>query len=240
MSPDEPGGGEHTMRETPGTPLAGDFRLGDWLVRPSLNRIERVSQVVRLEPKVMDLLVYLARHAGVVVPKEQLIDHVWRTEFIAESALTRAVGELRRALGETAREPRCLETITKRGYRVIAEVEYLDASDEPAAKGETSLPCAIMHGEREIVLVPGDNIIGRATDAVVRIDSTAVSRRHARIVVDRDHVTLEDLGSKNGTRVWGRVIEHPTRLSDGDRIAVGETLLIFRLLPSTASTRTLG
>ncbi len=53
---------------------------------------------------------------GQVVPKTRLIDEVWQTEFIAESALTRAVGELRRALGESAREQRYLETITKCGY----------------------------------------------------------------------------------------------------------------------------
>jgi len=216
----------------------GDFRLGDWVVRPSLNRIERASQVVRLEPKVMDLLVYLARHAGRVVPKAQLIDHVWQTEFIAESALTRAVGELRRGLGERAREPRYLETITKRGYRVIATVEYLGDSPAYDSDQDTAVPCAIMLGEREILLASGDNVIGRATDAVVRIDSTEVSRRHARIVVGRDVVTLEDLGSKNGTRVWGRVIDCVTPLRDGDRIAVGGALLIFRLLPSSAATRT--
>jgi DNA-binding winged helix-turn-helix (wHTH) protein len=220
------------------TAAPGDFRLGDWVVRPSLNRIERESEAVHLEPKVMDLLVYLAAHAGKVVPKAQLIDHVWRTEFIAESALTRAIGELRRALGERAREPHYLETITKRGYRVIATVEYLEEPPPRDGEEETAIPCAVMLGEREILLAPGDNIIGRATDAVVRIDSTAVSRRHARIFVAADHVTLEDLGSKNGTRVWGRTIESTTPLRDGDRIAVGETLLIFRLLPSSAPTRT--
>ena len=73
----------------------------------------------------MDLLVFLAARSGQVVPKTQLIDEVWRTEFIADSALTRAVGELRRALGETARDPRYLETITKRGYRLMAAVEFL-------------------------------------------------------------------------------------------------------------------
>ena len=224
----------------PSAPAPGDFRLGDWVVRPSLNRIERGAEVVRLEPKVMDLLVYLARHAGSVVPKNRLIDEVWRTEFIAESALTRAVGELRRALGERAREPRYLETITKRGYRVIAPVEYLGEPPPEDHEQGIAIPCAVMLGEREILLAPGGNVIGRATDAVVRIDSTAVSRRHALISVGCDRVTLEDLGSKNGTRVWGRPVEDRIELRDGDRIAVGETLLIFRLLPSLAPTRTQG
>jgi DNA-binding winged helix-turn-helix (wHTH) protein len=154
------------------------------VVQPSLNRIEREAEVVHLEPKVMDLLVYLAGRAGKVVPKAQLIDEVWRTEFIAESALTRAIGELRRALGERAREPHYLETITKRGYRVIATVEYLGApppeDHDEGHEEEIAIPCAVMLGEREILLGPGDNVIGRATDVAVRIDSTAVSRHHSR------------------------------------------------------------
>jgi DNA-binding winged helix-turn-helix (wHTH) protein len=216
----------------------GDFHLGDWVVRPSQNRLEREAEIVHLEPKVMDLLVFLAGHAGQVVPKTRLIDEVWRTEFIADSALTRAVGELRRALGETAREPQYLETITKRGYRLMATVEYVG---EPPAdqKSETStISCAVMVGEREVLLEAGENVIGRDVTATVRIDSTDVSRRHARIVVDGDGASLEDLGSKNGTSVWGRSITAPTTLRDGDRIGVCGVLLIFRHLPTLATTRT--
>ena len=95
-------------------------------------------------------------------------------------------------------------------------------------------------GEREILLAPGDNVIGRATAAAVRIDSTGVSRRHARISVGLGEAALEDLGSKNGTRIWDREVEGPTLLRDGDRIALGETPLIFRVLPSLARTRTQG
>ncbi len=217
-----------------------DFRLGDCLVRPSLNRVERGPETIRLEPKVMDLLVELADSAGRVVSKAELIDRVWRTEFIAESALTRAVGELRRALGETAREPRYLETITKRGYRIIAEVERLDPAAPEVAEDGPVLPCAVMLGDREILLHRGENLIGRALEAAVRIDSTEVSRRHARITVEGERCTLEDLGSKNGTRVWGRLVEHATVLKDGDRIGLGDTLLIFRILPFSAATRTSG
>jgi DNA-binding winged helix-turn-helix (wHTH) protein len=208
------------------------------MVRPSQNRIERESEIVHLEPKVMDLLVFLAAHAGQVVPKTRLIDEVWQTEFIAESALTRAVGELRRALGESAREPRCLETITKRGYRLMATVEYLGEPPAVEPVKTAGILCAVMVGEQEILLDAGENVIGRDSTATVRIDSTDVSRRHARIVVEGDGASIEDLGSKNGTSVWGRSITGPTRLRDGDRIGVCGVLLIFRHLPALATTRT--
>jgi DNA-binding winged helix-turn-helix (wHTH) protein len=216
----------------------GDFLLDDWVVRPSQNRLERESESIHIEPKIMDLLVFLAGQAGQVVPKTRLIDEVWRTEFIADSALTRAVGELRRALGETARDPRYLETITKRGYRLIAPVEYLGEPPTVEKTETLAIPCAVMEGEREILLEAGENVIGRDVTATVRIDSTDVSRRHARIIVEGDGATIEDLGSKNGTSVWGRSITGPTRLRDGDRIGVCGVLLIFRHLPTLATTRT--
>jgi Tol biopolymer transport system component len=71
----------------------------------------------------MDVLVELARQAGRVVSKQELLDAVWSQEFVAESVLTRAIGELRKALGDDAREPRYIETIPRRGYRLIATVE---------------------------------------------------------------------------------------------------------------------
>ncbi len=186
----------------------------------------------------MDLLVFLATQAGQVVPKTRLMDEVWQTEFIAESALTRAVGELRRALGESARKPRYLETITKRGYRLMATVEYLGEPPVVDPVKMAALSCAVMVGEREVLLEAGTNVIGRDPTATVRIDSTDVSRHHARIVVEGDGASIEDLDSKNGTSVWGRLITGPTRLRDGDRIGVCGVLLIFRHLPTLATTRT--
>jgi hypothetical protein len=96
------------------------FTLGEWLVQPQLNRLSRSSGGdVQLEPKMMDVLVRLARDPGSVVSREDLIDAVWPEVFISESVLTRAIAGLRRALGDDARSPRFIETISKRGYRLI-------------------------------------------------------------------------------------------------------------------------
>jgi pSer/pThr/pTyr-binding forkhead associated (FHA) protein len=79
-------------------------------------------------------------------------------------------------------------------------------------------------------------VIGRDSAAVVWIDDASVSRRHARIVLDGDGATIEDLGSKNGTFVRGRKIEKPARLADRDVIKIGPARLVFRLLKKTGST----
>jgi TolB-like protein/DNA-binding winged helix-turn-helix (wHTH) protein/Flp pilus assembly protein TadD len=114
----------------------GEFRLGDWLVRPSLNQLSREGTVVHLRPKVMDVLVQLAKHGSAVVSKEELVEAVWAKEFLADSALSRAVFELREVLGDEAQQPRYIETIPKRGYRLVVPVVREKKASEPAASPE--------------------------------------------------------------------------------------------------------
>jgi len=98
------------------------FRLGDWLVEPSLNRVTRGATAVQLELKAMDVLVFLAGRAGEVVSRFELQDAVWQTEFVADNTLVKRIAQIREALGDDPRQPQFVETIPKRGYRLIAEV----------------------------------------------------------------------------------------------------------------------
>jgi DNA-binding winged helix-turn-helix (wHTH) protein/TolB-like protein/tetratricopeptide (TPR) repeat protein len=88
------------------------------------------GQSVRLEPKVMQVLVCLARGAGDVVEKEQLIRTVWPDTFVSDDALTRCISELRKTFEDDARESRIIQTIPKIGYRLVAPVEKVE---RPAA-----------------------------------------------------------------------------------------------------------
>lgn len=87
---------------------------------------------LHLRPKVMDLLQFLAERAGEVVSHEEIVARVWGKEFIAESALPGIVSELRAAFGDDPVAPRILETIPKRGYRLVAPVGPLDAGERGA------------------------------------------------------------------------------------------------------------
>ena len=113
-------------------PNGGDFRLHDWIVYPSLNRLTRISDregiEIQIEPKHMDVLVHLASQAGEVVSKESLLASTWNRQYVADTVLTRAVAELRRALGDDAHDPQFIETIPRRGYRLIASVESTPSS----------------------------------------------------------------------------------------------------------------
>ncbi len=106
--------------------FAADFRVGNWLVEPSLDRLSHNGTVVRLRPQLTDLLVVLAQHAGRTVSKEMILDTVWQGQQVAESGMTRCIAEIRQALEDDAREPTILQTIPKRGYRLVAPVAFLE------------------------------------------------------------------------------------------------------------------
>jgi DNA-binding winged helix-turn-helix (wHTH) protein len=96
-----------------------DFSIGDRRVHPSLNRIDGPDSSVQLEPKVMAVLACLAGRHGAVVSKEELVREVWEGRFVSDDVVWRSIGELRRALGDDARKPAYIQTIAKRGYRLV-------------------------------------------------------------------------------------------------------------------------
>lgn len=103
--------------------MQNGFRIGEFHhVEPLLNTVAGPAGTTRLEPKVMQVLVCLAAHAGQVVPKERLMRTVWPDTSVGDDVLTRCISELRRLFGDDAREPRFIETIPKSGYRLIAGV----------------------------------------------------------------------------------------------------------------------
>ena len=125
--------------------MSGDFSIGPWRVQPAANRMSRGDEVVRLEPKVMQVLVCLAEQAGEVVARETLIARVWPDVFVTDDVLHRAVRELRRVFGDSSAEPRVIETIRKRGYRLMVGTGAAapDAAPVPAA-APIDLPAPIV------------------------------------------------------------------------------------------------
>jgi DNA-binding winged helix-turn-helix (wHTH) protein/TolB-like protein len=120
------------------------LRIGDWLVDRATNDICRNSELVHLEPKVADLLIALAQRADQVVSREELLAQVWSGVVVGEDVLTQGVIKLRKALGDTSKEPVYIRTIPKRGYQLIAPVTWLEtrpdtnpAHSEPPHKAPT-------------------------------------------------------------------------------------------------------
>jgi DNA-binding winged helix-turn-helix (wHTH) protein/tetratricopeptide (TPR) repeat protein len=103
--------------------LQAGFRIGECLIEPRQNRIVRGATDVRLEPRVMDVLVCLATRAGEVVSRDTLNETVWRDVVVTDQAVTNCISELRHHLGDDRSANRVIETIPKRGYRLAAPVQ---------------------------------------------------------------------------------------------------------------------
>jgi adenylate cyclase len=102
--------------------MSREFRVGEWLVEPNLNCITLGKQRISVEPKVIEVLAYLAEYPGEVLPKEQIIQAVWPNTYVSDEVLRYSISELRRAFNDDARNPRIIQTISRRGYRLIAQV----------------------------------------------------------------------------------------------------------------------
>lgn len=119
------------------------FVTGEWTVEPSRNLLLRGEEKIRLEPRVMDALVYLAERSGQVVSKDDLIEFVWQGRSVTDDVLTVTICALRKALGDSARQPEYVETVSRRGYRWIAGVSRMETAGvtwESPAQGETAAP----------------------------------------------------------------------------------------------------
>jgi DNA-binding winged helix-turn-helix (wHTH) protein len=194
---------------------------------------------VAITPKAFETLARLIAEPGQLVTKAELVESVWPDTIVEENNLTQCISALRRALGNGENGNPFIVTVPKRGYRLAAEVRSADAAAAPerarGARSETPT-CRLVWGRREIALDPGENLIGRARASVVWIDDESVSRRHARIVVGDSGVTLEDLGSKNGTFRCGTKIADRVRLADQDTIRIGPASMVFRIFTRTGPT----
>jgi TolB-like protein/DNA-binding winged helix-turn-helix (wHTH) protein/Tfp pilus assembly protein PilF len=114
----------------------GVLLVGEWRIDAQAGAASRDDESVRLEPKAVEVLSYLASRPGEVVSRAELEASVWPGAVVGYEAVTKTIIKLRKALGDSAREPRYIETIPKRGYRLIAEVGVVEqALAEPVAAG---------------------------------------------------------------------------------------------------------
>lgn len=100
------------------------FFFGEWQINPSANSLLLGKQVKQLEPKAMDVLLFLCQRAGEVVSSDEIVSHCWPGVDTGDNPLHKIINQLRRALGDSATEPTYIETIRKRGYRTLAEVRF--------------------------------------------------------------------------------------------------------------------
>lgn len=102
--------------------INGFYRFGEFTVDREQKVLLRNGSRLALAPKVFDTLLILIDNTGRIVEKEELMKRLWPDSFVEESNLTFNIQQLRKALGDNARRPQFIETVARRGYRFIAEV----------------------------------------------------------------------------------------------------------------------
>ena len=210
-------------------------RFGPFALDLDARRLTRGARAIHLSNKAFDLLALLASARPALVAKADLIEQLWPGTFVVEANLSNLIAEIRAALGDHSRRPRFIRTVHGRGYVFCAA-----AIDDPESRDRSAnVKGWIEWGTLRFPLTHGSHIIGRDPDSAVRLDSSTVSRRHARILIDADRTVLEDFGSKNGTFIRDRkVTSNPVSLADGDEIRIGSLLLTYHVRGASGSTDT--
>ena len=188
-----------------------------------------------MSPKAYDLLLVLIQNRTRAMSRGELQQHLWPSTYVLDTNLASLIAEVRRALIDASEDPRYIRTVHRFGYWFIAPVQESAETPPPVL---APIRHWLIWDLKQVPLLEGENIIGRAPDAGVWIDAPGVSRHHARITITASSATLEDLESKNGTFVRGERIAGPRIVNDGDQIRLGPVLLTLRIPSPGGSTET--
>jgi DNA-binding winged helix-turn-helix (wHTH) protein len=210
--------------------------FGDYVLDSETRQLYARGEVVHIQPKAFQLLELLLEDRPRAVSKSRIHERLWPGTFVSDATLTSLLVDLRNAIGDEARNPLFVRTVHGFGYAFCGEAREDHGAKVPGPARRWS--CWILHGDKRTELMSGETLIGRDPGVVLFIDHPSVSRRHARILVTEGRASIEDLGSKNGTRVDDRKVESPVALADGDRIVVGHVALTYRAFTFPYSTET--
>ncbi|WP_142501723.1 lysine decarboxylation/transport transcriptional activator CadC [Klebsiella sp. 2680] len=147
-------------------------RVGEWLVTPSVNQISRKERHLTLEPRLIDLLVFFARHPGEVLSRDELIDNVWTRNVVTSHVVTQSISELRKSLkdGDDSKLE-YIATVPKRGYKLTVPVIWCTEDGEALTQNFSV--------ETESLSTPP---VDAASDAIPNATSEKCTRVNAFIV----------------------------------------------------------
>ena len=211
-------------------------RFSEFVLDTETRELLRDSRPIHLSPKAFQLLELLVETRPRALPKDTLYSRLWPNTFVVEANLSNLVGEVRAALGDNPRRPRFVRTVHGFGY-AFSEERQTEGVGTHRSHG---VLYRLVWEDGRATFGEGEHVLGRDPALEVCLDSSSVSRQHARVQIADGVAMLEDLGSKNGTFVNGQRITTAVRLCDRDQIGVGEMRLRFRILSAQPSTETTG
>lgn len=198
------------------------LRFGALTFDATARELRRDGAVVPLSPKAFRLLELLVDARPNPVPHEELYAALWPDVVVEPGNLHTLISELRAATSHDA-----IRTVHRVGYAFVA-----------AGAIEESAHYALILGGEEIPLRSGENVIGRDPRDAVVIHAPDVSRHHAKLTIAGLRLTLEDLGSKNGTFLGTTRITRATEVKPGDEILIGTTKMMLVQVNAMATTVT--
>ena len=209
------------------------IRVGDWAVSPTQNLLERDGQAVKLKPRTMDVLVYLADHAGEVVSTDELISTVWRGRVVGDGTVYQSINQLRQALGDSTAKAGYIETIAKRGYRLVANVESIPENVELRQAHRRTAIAAIAVVVATVVLVVTSMLRNDdvpASIAVLPFADMSPNGDHEYFGDGIADELLNELVRLDGLRVAGRTSSFSFKESNEDLKVIGEALNVGTIL----------
>ena len=198
------------------------FRFGPFTFDARARELRRDGTPVALSPKAFRLLELLIEARPNPVTRDDLYAALWPDVVVEPGNLHGLVSEVRAATMTEA-----IRTVHRVGYAFVA-----------AGAADAGARFSILLGHDEIPLRDGENVIGRDPHDAVVIRAPEVSRHHARLFVAGPRVTLEDLGSKNGTYVGTERVTRPTEVHAGDEILIGTIRMRLLEVDALATTAT--
>lgn len=174
------------------------IRFGDWQAFPARSLLLGPEGEVHIEPKVMQVLQFLAASPGQVVQREDLLDEIWAGRTFSDEPLSRCIFGLRQALGDSAKSPRYIETIPKIGYRLIPSVElFADATNSSGDKllgpGRHRIAFALVLGTiflAAIFVAFRTNLVGTTETPLVAVEGAIMPKPPVYSIAVMPFVTI--------------------------------------------------
>lgn len=174
------------------------FRFGEFTFDCGSHQLQRDGLELHLSPKARQLLRILLTNRPKAISREEIYDTLWPSTFVCETNMASIISELRRAMGDDARSGQYIRTVHGFGYAFAGDAETLRHEARVAA-------LLLVEGQRH-PLYTGKNLIGRSHDCDVVLTGATVSRHHAVITIMGNTITIEDIGSRNGTYVGSKKV----------------------------------
>jgi DNA-binding winged helix-turn-helix (wHTH) protein len=210
-------------------------RFGDFILDTESRQLRQGDAERHLSPKGFDLLRLIIENRPRALSKAELHERLWPSTFVSDATLSSLVAEVRDALGESAKGGRFVRTVHRFGYAFDGSASE---AGPHARSADDRARCWIIWEFGQVALRDGEHLLGRDGDVAVWLESPTISRHHARIRISGQDVTIEDLGSKNGTYLRGEPVVGNAPVLDGDEIRLGSVAIRVRLLEKPGSTQT--